>query len=239
MSLQKKQPPSLLITCEHASNAIPKAYQKLFSTAEKILETHLAYDIGAAALYTAFQKKQTGYYIRGKWSRLLVDLNRSISKERCFSQYTKALNQGEKQIILEKYYYPYRHAVFENISDLLEQKKNVLHLSLHSFTPYLHGKKRETDIGLLYDPARPTEKNFAAHLKNLLKTKINCRIRYNYPYKGISDGLTSTCRQHFPTTDYAGIEIECNQKLLKNPVTLKQLSAALLHCIEKAQLCHQ
>ena len=39
------------------------------------------------------------------------------------------------------------------------------------------------------------------------------KVRFNYPYKGTSDGLTTTLRKKFGPR-YVGIEIEINQKLL-------------------------
>jgi hypothetical protein len=37
-------------------------------------------------------------------------------------------------------------------------------------------------------------------------------VRLNYPYRGSADGLTTHLRRLHPNSDYAGIEIEVNQK---------------------------
>ena len=39
-------------------------------------------------------------------------------------------------------------------------------------------------------------------------------MRRNYPYRGSSDGLTTTLRGLFADPDYLGIEIEVNQALV-------------------------
>ena len=39
-------------------------------------------------------------------------------------------------------------------------------------------------------------------------------VRFNYPYRGTSDGLTTAMRVRLPPVAYAGIEIEINQVLL-------------------------
>jgi predicted N-formylglutamate amidohydrolase len=88
----------------------------------------------------------------------------------------------------------------------------IVHLGIHSFTPVLNGKPRNTDIGILYDPARPQERVYANVIKNEIKRLYpHMKVRFNYPYKGTSDGLTTSLRKKFGSR-YVGIEIEINQK---------------------------
>jgi hypothetical protein len=44
------------------------------------------------------------------------------------------------------------------------------------------------------------------------------KVRFNYPYKGTSDGLTTTLRKKFGP-QYVGIEIEINQKFFSVAIT--------------------
>ena len=88
----------------------------------------------------------------------------------------------------------------------------IVHLGIHSFTPVLNGKPRNTDIGILYDPARPLERKYAQVIKDEIKRlHPHMKVRFNYPYKGTSDGLTTSLRKKFGP-HYVGIEIEINQK---------------------------
>jgi hypothetical protein len=59
------------------------------------------------------------------------------------------------------------------------------------------------------------------------------RIRRNYPYRGWTDGLTTALRGRFPATRYAGIEIEVNQALLRNPVAWKRVRRALAEAVRQ------
>jgi hypothetical protein len=43
------------------------------------------------------------------------------------------------------------------------------------------------------------------------------RVKKNYPYRGWTDGLTTTLRGKFPARRYVGIEIEVNQALALGP----------------------
>ena len=88
----------------------------------------------------------------------------------------------------------------------------IVHLGIHSFTPVLNGKVRNTDIGILYDPSRPQERAYAQVIKSEIKRLYpTMKVRFNYPYKGTTDGLTTTLRKKFGQR-YVGIEIEINQK---------------------------
>ncbi len=205
----------VLITCEHGGNKIPKEYLQLFNSGREILETHRGYDLGALELAKAISKKAGDYFYYSEISRLLVELNRSIYNPGLFSELSKDLTLNEKNKILKKYYFPYRNKIEDLIRDLIFKEDKVLHMSVHTFTPVFRNKERNADIGILYDPKRKKEKGFAFIFKEeLLFVDKNLRIRFNYPYLGISDGFTSYLRKKFNQKNYAGIELEVNQKFL-------------------------
>jgi len=65
----------LLFLCDHASRALPAAYGTL-GLDPALFETHIAYDIGAAAVTRALAAAYGAPAVLGRWSRLLIDLNR-------------------------------------------------------------------------------------------------------------------------------------------------------------------
>lgn len=91
----------------------------------------------------------------------------------------------------------------------------MFHLSVHSFTPTLDGQTRNADAGLLYDPGRPRERECCTAWQRAMRTADpRLRVRRNYPYRGVSDGLTTHLRRVFPPEDYLGIELELNQAIV-------------------------
>jgi predicted N-formylglutamate amidohydrolase len=96
-----------------------------------------------------------------------------------------------------------------------------------------NGKVRRADIGLLYDPAHPVEKNICAFLATLLQQKVkSLQVRKNYPYLGKTDGFASFLRRKYPAKLYAGIEIELNQALLvSGETTYRQMTGVLVEGI--------
>lgn len=202
----------LIISCEHAGNVVPHKYKTLFTTQKKELISHKGWDIGAFELAQTIAKHYEAPLFYEKTTRLLVEVNRSLGHPQLFSSITKPLDRKEKRYLLEKYYKPYRSEITDLIDFLITDGEQVLHISVHSFTPVLNGQIRKCDIGLLYDPARKHEKNFCSVWKETIhQTNNNLIIRKNYPYKGVCDSFTQTLRQRYPGKKYCGIEIEINQ----------------------------
>ncbi|TXE16171.1 N-formylglutamate amidohydrolase [Psychroserpens burtonensis] len=205
----------LILTCEHGGNKIPNEYVYLFQENQEVLETHRGFDLGALDTFD-YLKSLSDYSKASTTSRLLIELNRSLHHSQLFSEYSNKLSVIQKNQITSTYYHPYRNEVSSIISNFISKDDTVLHLSIHSFTPSLKNTKRECDIGLLYDPRKPSEKLFAALLKAKIKAKNhNLKVRFNYPYLGKSDGFTTYLRRQFKM-NYTGIEIEINQKYSKD-----------------------
>lgn len=206
----------LILTCEHASNRLPAAFKK--AVPAEVLKTHRAYDIGAVQVFRKLVKfAKPEFFCEGKFSRLFVDLNRTITNKSAFSDYLRNNENAKAQATA--YWNEYRAAIEKFVDSALKPKTRaaksaptIIHLGIHSFTPVLNGKVRNTDIGILYDPTRPQERAYANVIKDEIKRLYPAmKVRFNYPYKGTSDGLTTTLRKKFGPR-YVGIEIEINQK---------------------------
>lgn len=227
------KPISVVLSCEHAVNTIPTAYQTLFEENAAILTTHRGIDIGAQTVATQLQQHFACDYHQATVSRLLIDCNRSLRHPGCFSEWTQPLSSKEKKHIVATYYQPYRTQVAQTIQRHIHQGEQVLHLSIHSFTPVLDDITRNAAIGLLYDTKRPGEKEVAREWFSLLSQEPPYyRVRYNYPYKGNSDGLTCYLRRFHPQQDYLGLEIECNQALMITPESQQLLIQVLIKTLE-------
>ena len=115
--------------------------------------------------------------------------------------------------MLREYYEPHRALVEKSVKAALGQTGAALHLGVHTFTPVMNGSVRRVDVGLLYDPARKLERNWATAWRTTLrKRRPDLVVRRNYPYLGVSDGLTTSLRRQLATANYAGLELEVNQR---------------------------
>ena len=222
----------LVLTCEHASNALPKKYKAYFSEFKHRLETHEGYDLGAFSTFETLKPLAT-FSSHYPWSRLLIEVNRSLQHSQLFSSISKSFSEEQRRELIEDYYKPYREQIQKKIQSYIAEGESVLHLSVHSFTPVLGGDTRNAEVGLLYDPRRSEEKKWAKHFKKDLNQHLpDQRIRMNYPYFGKADGFTTSLRQEFQE-QYLGIELELNQKLFAEEAHVKHLNRALYKCLEK------
>lgn len=209
------KPISLLISCEHAVNTVPAAYLDLFKGHEHILQTHHGIDLGAIEIAKHLNQVFACSYTQAAVSRLLIDCNRSLAHAQCFSEFTHNLPVEEKQHLIDHYYLPFRQQTENLIKAQVDSGCQVLHLSIHSFTPELDGVVRNAGIGLLYDHARHGEQEVARIWRSLLLQQTpTYRVRMNYPYHGNSDGFTTAMRKRYTEHDYLGFEVESNQALL-------------------------
>jgi predicted N-formylglutamate amidohydrolase len=203
----------IIITCEHGGNEVPEPYARLFRKGRKLLKSHCGYDPGALELARRFARRLKAPLVWSTVTRLLVELNRSPGHPKLFSRFTASLDEPIKRAILARHYTPYRQRVEAFVARGLLAGCPVLHLSVHSFTPQLNGQVRNADLGLLYDPARRVERTFCERWQETLAAlKPGLRVRRNYPYRGVSDGLVTSLRRHFASPLYAGIELEVNQR---------------------------
>lgn len=209
---------AVLVTCEHATNYVPKRYRGLFVAASRALASHRGYDHGALPLARTLARALNAPLIAGRATRLLVDLNRHADARAPLSEYTGALGTEASAHLLARWHAPYRDKVRHWIGAQLGSGTHVVHLSCHSFTPRLGAKLRTADVGLLYDPQRRFEVALVRHWHEALAQRAPAlRVRRNYPYRGIDDGLTRFMRRRTPAGRYAGIEIEVNQRITRGP----------------------
>lgn len=208
----------LILTCEHASSDVPKLLAVLFKGEEALLATHRGFDPGSAELAGRVADRLRVPLECGRVTRLIVDLNRSEFHPRLFSKFTVSLHAETRQALLDRYYRPFRRRVFDLVEAGIERFEHVLHLSIHTFTPELEGAVRRADIGLLYDPSRKGEQALATRWRERLERfDGNLRVRFNYPYRGTSDGHVTELRSRFDAGSYLGIELEVNQNFVFGP----------------------
>ncbi len=223
---------SIFLTCEHGGNLIPPEYAEFFAGKREVLKTHRGLDIGALAVAKQLAVKLDAPLLYVEISRLLIDLNRSSHNPRLFSEFTRTLAPDLRRQIIDKHYTPHRRAVELAIKKEISHGRRVLHLGIHSFTPVLNGVKRQAEVGVLYDPIRSHEKSISERLVMSLKSHLKAascawRVRKNYPYYGSSDGLTTTLRQRFKSSQYFGIELEMNQAIVSSAAGRKQMTTML------------
>jgi predicted N-formylglutamate amidohydrolase len=203
----------LLLSCEHASNAVPRAWRALFRGHAGVLATHRGYDLGAHDVARALARMLGAPLFATRVTRLLVDANRTPGHFALFSRWSRELPEAERRALLDRYHAPHWRRV--RAAARPRGTARVVHVGVHSFTPVWNGASREIDVGLLYDPARPAEAEFCARWAAALRrADPSLRVRRNAPYRGISNCLPTALRRELPASRYLGLELELSQTLL-------------------------
>mgnify|MGYP006090928385 FL=1 len=229
----------ILFCCDHASNSIPKEYNKL-GLNNSVLNSHIAYDLGAKKLTIALSKQFNTNAILGKYSRLFIDLNREKNHKNLIPEISDEV-RIPNNINLTKKEYIYRTSHFHRpyhikISNKLQEMdelflcKTAL-ICIHSFTPSLKNKlERPWEIGLLY---RKDESLYKPIIKSL-KINNSFKIGRNKPYSGFDDvNYTMTNHGEKGKRPFISIEIRNDifeERNIKNyEKLLKNISEAIFY----------
>lgn len=218
MTHPRTSAPTLVLTCEHADRRVPRRYAALFAGADDVLASHRGWDPGALRLARLLARRLESPLLATRWSRLLVDSNRSPTNPRIWSRFTRGLPRDERRAILDRYWRPHREEVEAAIAEILDRGGRVVHVALHSFAPTLGGVARNADVGLLFDSRRAREAELARRWSQLLRQRApDLRVRLNYPYRGCTDGLATWLRRRHPASRYLGFELEVGQARAAGP----------------------
>lgn len=229
----------LLLSCEHASPAVPAKWRSALRSESRWLPTHRGWDPGAAEVARHLRRRFGAPLHLARWTRLLCDLNRDEQHPRVLGPPLRRIGSAyrldgeQREALLQRYHRPYRQAVELNLRRLAAADEAVLHLSLHSFTPRLHGQVRACDLGIMFDPARECEAILARKLRTALQARApRLRVRLNYPYRGASRYFQAFLRRRLPA-HYLGLQLEWNQRLPRQQAPRwKKLQAALADSLE-------
>ncbi len=148
----------LIFLCDHAANALPPGYGTL-GLEPGAFAAHIAYDIGAAEAARALAEAYGAPVILGRYSRLLVDLNRGADDPTLVMKLSDGrivpgnadVDAAEIAHRLSRYHRPYHAAIAAEIAALRAAGTVPVLISIHSFTPAWKGRARPWQVGVLWD----------------------------------------------------------------------------------------
>lgn len=213
--------PRFLLTCDHASRAVPR-HMKRLGLAEKDLGRHIAWDIGAAEVtrYLA-ERLDAPAYLAG-YSRLVIDCNRPLTSPTSIPPLSdgteipanRAVSHAEAAARADSVFWPYHRQISGTLDRLLAAGEIPLFVAVHSFTPHLNGgPARPWQIGLLWEH----DGRLVAPLRAALGAIVpGICIGENEPYAIIGPSDYSI-PEHGQRRGLPHIEIEIRQDLIGSP----------------------
>ena len=224
----------LLFLCDHASNALPRAHGTL-GLAPELFATHIAADIGAAAVTRTLANAFGAGAILGAWSRLLIDLNRGEDDPTLVMKLSDGslipgnarIGADEVRARIAQFHAPYHAAIGGEIAQMRAAGTVPVLVSMHSFTPVWKGTKRPWEIGILWDRdgrlARPLLTEFAA---------AGFVTGDNEPYDG---ELENDCLyRHGTMLGLPHVLIEIRQDLIADAASARAVAARIEPILERA-----
>jgi len=217
----------ILLSCEHASNAVPREAAALFRarSMRAALRTHRGWDPGAVGVARTLARLLHAPLQEGRATRLLVDLNRSSHHPKVLGDSVRTLPLSDRRALLARWHAPWRRQFALRLRAAGAGGRPVLHLSIHSFTPVLNGARRSMHVGLLYDPARKPERALAIAMRRELRAhRPGLVVALNRPYHGRADGHIPALRRHHAPARYTGIEIETRNDLIRSAAAQREFA---------------
>jgi predicted N-formylglutamate amidohydrolase len=181
-------------TCEHASNAIPEQYG-VSDTDKAWLNTHWAWDPGAAMVSRAVASRFGSGAVLARASRLICDVNRKIGGpsfirtevEGCPLSFNQQVDEKETQARIEQFYLPYHRTLHDRLQDRLGEGQTPLLLAIHSFTKVMKGDVRDMEVAVVFDEQCPDKANrFIQSFRDQ-----GLKVGINKPYSGIKGQMYS------------------------------------------------
>ena len=206
----------VFIVCDHATNRIPRALGNLGLSGAQ-LEQHIAWDIGAAQVAGRLAGQLNARVIYTGYSRLVVDVNRNGIEGGAIPALSDGilvtgnlgLSAADQQKRMRSLFQPYHEAIATNLSALAVGSNVPVLLSIHSFTPFLHGLFRPWEIGILWDK----DPRIAVPLLAELRSRSGLVIGDNLPYSGMHPADYSV-DFHGEAGGLAHVGIEIRQDLI-------------------------
>ena len=221
----------LLLLCDHASNALPEELGSL-GLDPALFQTHIAYDIGAAQVTRALAAAWDAPALLGRWSRLLIDLNRGADDPTIVMKLSdgsiipgnRDADAAEVARRIAAYHAPYHAAITRELDRM---SAGAVVISMHSFTPSWKKVPRKWEVGVLYDQDTRLSAPLMARLE-----QAGFTVGDNEPYTGALEG--DSLNQHGTRRGLPHVLIEIRQDLIASPQAAQDFTKRLKPIVDQA-----
>ena len=227
---------AFLLACDHAGREIPHKLARL-GLSEHELATHVAWDLGVAALGRRLSARLDAFSIMHNYSRLVIDANRppeasdSIAtlSERTRIRANEGLSTGDARARFEEVFEPYHQRIRDELDARSARACSSVLVTLHSFTPVYMGEARPWHVGVLYgrDP------RLGRLVLERLRSDGALIVGDNQPY-AVSDTSDYTIIVHGEQRGIPHLELEIRQDLLASESGVQSWAERLSGVLEEA-----
>lgn len=222
-----------ILTCEHATNRLPFPVPR-DRALRRVLASHWGFDIGAAALTGELARRVGAAAIAGRWSRLLIDLNRPVLDPTLVRDeaggvripWNENLSAGAVERRVLDYHAPFHAEVDRVILRHVVRGFRPTLIAVHSFTPRLGASRRPFDAGILFNAHARQARRIGRVLRG-----AGLDVRFNEPYSGLR-GMMYSSDRHGKHHGLTHLELEFNQALFEDPRSVSRLARLTARALE-------
>ena len=208
----------VVLICEHAGRLVPRSLNGLGLDRETLM-SHVAWDPGAAPVARDMARHLDAPLVLQRFSRLVYDCNRPPDAESAMPAQSEifdipgnvGLTPAARMARTDAVYLPFRDAVASVIDQRIEQGSLPAVVTIHSFTPVFHGRRRTVELGILHD----ADSALADAMLEASTGWTDLVVRRNEPY-GLEDGVTHTLKIHAIERGLSNVMIEVRNDLIKS-----------------------
>lgn len=228
----------VLLTCDHASWAVPKKLGTLGLPPED-LQKHIGWDIGIAPVVRRLARRLDAPAVLSGYSRLVIDCNRPHDSKRqpgsipAESDHIRIpanqrVTPAEAEARAKSCFWPY-HETIEKFLDGFERRGIVpAYLALHSFTPVMDGLKRPWNVGVCW----LADGRIAKPLIAALRAVPGLCVGDNEPY-GYHPGSDYGIPMHAGRRGLPHVLVEVRNDQLRNEAGQEKWARLLARCFAK------
>ena len=226
-----------VITCDHAGRRIPRRLGTLGVPLAE-LETHVAWDIGAADVAEHLGHALGAFVILQVYSRLVIDCNRPLHVDSSIvtrSEHTivpgnQGITRAEAALRAEAIFSPYHQRIELELERRRREDQLTLFVAVHSFTPRFLGVQRPWHAGVLYGK----DARLGSVVLELLRQEGDLTVGDNEPY-AVSELTDYGIVQHAESRGLLCVELEIRQDLIADAAGQKAWAERLARILREAR----
>lgn len=189
---------TVLLACEHASNALPREFGTLGLEAGD-LSRHIAWDPGALPVARAMAGQLDAELVASRISRLVVDCNRPLEapdliweiSETTAIPGNRGLSADARRRRVDLAWRPFHDTLEARIAARRIAGRPTVLVTIHTFTPVWKGIDRPWHVGIIHDD----DTRVSAPLIAGLRAESGLVVGDNQPYAP-SDRVYYTLERH-------------------------------------------
>ncbi|GAA5125464.1 hypothetical protein JIN84_14170 [Luteolibacter yonseiensis] len=214
---------AFLISCDHATCAVPEAYREIFRGSEDIVTSTEGWEPGSLNLAQGFSMRFRTPLLHGDVTRLLIDFGKDGDER--WSRFSLKLPETTRAKLVDRHERPYRTQMKDRIAEDLRRHESLVHVMIHT-DPATDGL-----VMLETPPGAVLAEKFAAAWRTRLAAKD---LDVRHVRDVVPGALGASLAAVYPAEQYAQIRLSVAQTffLEGRPWRWETLKKLLLDSLE-------